>query len=33
MAWLLGQDKTYEEIKVLMLTDLHWEIDIEGELI
>jgi hypothetical protein len=23
MAWLLGQDKTYEEIKVLMLTDLH----------
>ncbi len=33
MAWLLAQNKTYEDINVIMLQDLHWEIDVESELI
>ena len=33
MAWLLAQNKSYDEIKTLMITDLHWEIDVESELI
>ena len=33
MAWLLGQNLSYENIKLMMLTDLHGEINIESELI
>ncbi|MCX6784392.1 MAG: asparaginase [Candidatus Komeilibacteria bacterium] len=33
LAWLLGQKLSYEEIKLKMLEDLHWEITVENELI
>jgi len=33
LAWLLAQKKTYEQIKIGMLEDLHGEINIENELI
>lgn len=33
LSWLLGQNKSYEEIKFLMGKDLHGEINIENELI
>lgn len=33
LAWLLAQKRTYEQIKVKMLNDLHGEIIVENELI
>ena len=33
LGWLLAQNMNYEQIKMKMLEDLHWEINIENELI
>jgi L-asparaginase len=33
LAWLLAQNKSYEDIKVKMIEDLHGEINIENELL
>lgn len=33
MAWLLAQGKSYEKIKLDMITDLHGEISVDNEMI